>query len=323
MDIMQLSEKIKSILMQKAQRPQVKDKSVFICCPFHGEKTPSCAVTIHSTTFAPGTFYCFGCGQKGSWNMLAEKLGFKFRVNNADISASMRATVIDDQSDLLRIEAESVEEFIIAQNFDSYITWPPGEPWRNIDYSFMRDIEAYMIYEFDEQKLFLPVKVNGKLIGGIRASIDYKKYLTTHGNWVKSQGLFPFDVTRKLVRKKKWKKKFVVLVEGPRDVARLVLAGIPALAILGSKQWSQQKTELLMSLIDDDFEVVMIFDSDKAGKEATDMVRANLKSYFTLKKVTLPDAVIDENGKVTKCDVFNMTSKRFNKLLATLEKRYA
>jgi 5S rRNA maturation endonuclease (ribonuclease M5) len=322
MDITQVGEKIKNILMQKAQRPQIKDRSVFICCPFHGEKTPSCAVTIHHQVYAPGSFYCFGCGKKGGWNTLAEKLGFKYRINSAEISASMKATVVDDSSNLLRIDSETVEDFIVAQKFDSYITWPPGVPWRNIDYSFMRDIEAYMIFEFDEQKLFLPVKVNGKLIGGIRASIDYKKYLTTHGNWVKSKGLFPFDITRKLMRKTKWKKKFVVLVEGPRDVARLILAGIPALAILGSKQWSQEKTELLMSVIDEDFEVVMIFDSDAAGKEATEMVRSNLKPFFKLKKVTLPEAVVDEDGKVSKCDVFNMSKKRFNKLLRTLERKY-
>ena len=321
MDAIKYGEKIKTILMQKAQRPQVKDKSVFICCPFHGESTPSCAVTVFSDKYLPGTFHCFGCGKSGGWNTLAEKLGLKFRIDNKELAAGMRATVRDVDTDLLRLDSDSVEDFIKSQHFDAYDTWPEGESWRNIDYSFIKAIEAFMIFEFDEQKIFLPVKVNGKLVGGIRASIDRKKYLTTNGNWVKSRGLFPFDVTKKLVANDRWKKKFVVLVEGPRDVARLVIKGIPALAILGSKQWSEDKTNLLMSLIDDDFEVVMIFDSDEAGKEATKLVRENLKGFFKLKKITLPDVVI-ENGKVSKCDVFNLGKKRFNKLVSALEQRY-
>jgi DNA primase len=167
----------------------------------------------------------------------------------------------------------------------------------------------------------LPVKVNGKIVGGIRASIDYKKYLTTSGNWVKSRGLFPFDVSKKLMRSDRWGKKFVVLVEGPRDVARLVLAGVPALAILGSKQWSEDKTNLLMTLIDEDFEVVTIFDSDAGGKEATRLVKENLKQYFKIKKVNLPHEVI-ENGKVTKCDVFNLSETKFKKLIKVFDKLY-
>jgi hypothetical protein len=95
MDAIKYGEKIKAILMQKAGRPQVKDKSVFICCPFHGEKTPSCAVTVFSDRYLPGSFHCFGCGEKGSWNKLAEKLGLKFRIDTSDLSAGMRATVRD------------------------------------------------------------------------------------------------------------------------------------------------------------------------------------------------------------------------------------
>ena len=88
MDAIKYGEKIKTILMQKAQRPQVKDKSVFICCPFHGESTPSCAVTVFSDKYLPGTFHCFGCGKSGGWNTLAEKLGLKFRIDNIESEAA-------------------------------------------------------------------------------------------------------------------------------------------------------------------------------------------------------------------------------------------
>ncbi len=44
----------------------------FICCPFHGEKTPSCKLYSHS-------FYCFGCQKHGSViNFVMELNGTSF-----------------------------------------------------------------------------------------------------------------------------------------------------------------------------------------------------------------------------------------------------
>lgn len=317
---MDIPEHIKSLLAQSTRNSQIKSGSIFICCPFHNEKSPSCKVTIHDSKFLPGSYFCFGCGVSGGWNSLAEKLGLKFRINSKELAATIKATVHEGK--VVSIEENSVEDFIRKQQYDSLTEWPEGESWRGVDYKFLKAIEAFMIMEFDEQKIFLPVTVNNVVIGGIRASVDRKKYLTTNGEWVKTNGLFPFDVTKKMMLQQKWKTKFVVLVEGPRDVARLVSAGIPALAILGSKQWSVLKTNLLMSIIPDDFEILTIFDSDSAGVQATNYIKNNLKDLFIIHQVKLPENSI-ENGVTVKTDVFNLSSLKFLKLISVIEKRYA
>ena len=46
---------MRDILDQYGMKP---NRSGFICCPFHGEKTASCKIYERS-------FYCFGCGEHG------------------------------------------------------------------------------------------------------------------------------------------------------------------------------------------------------------------------------------------------------------------
>lgn len=321
MDINQISEKIKIILLENSKRSQVKDRSVFICCPFHGERTPSCSVTIYHEKFLPGTFHCFGCGESGNWNKLAEKIGIKYKVNEKELYYAKNATIKSDSSNLLRIENETVKDFIKNQYFDAYSEWPKNKNWRSIKYEFLKKIEAHIIYEHEEQKIFLPVKVNNNVVGGIRASIDKKKYLTTTGNWVKDKGLFPFDITKNMIEKDKWLRKFVVLVEGPRDVARLIINGIPSLAILGAKQWSKEKTELLLTLTSDDFEVLTMFDGDKAGNSAHKFVKNQIEQFVKVRRIRIPEFVQIDNENV-KCDVFNLPKERLHKIKASIIKEF-
>lgn len=321
MDVANLGDKMKTILVEKSFRSLVKDSSVFICCPFHGEREPSCSVNLHNPNLSPGTFHCFGCGEKGGWNKLADALKVDFKINEKDMAATLRASIKYDNSNPLLIETGSVDDFVKSLNFDAYTDWPVGMRWRRIKYEFLKLVDARMIYEFDEQKLFLPVKVNNKLVGGIRASIEYKKYLTTTGNWVKDRGLFPFDVTKEMMDNPKWKKKFVVLVEGPRDVARLISVGIPALAILGSRQWSSRKTDLLLSINDDDFEVLTMFDADHGGKVARELVESNIRDLIKVRTVTMPKLSL-ENGEWVATDVFNLSRDHLRKFCARLKRTY-
>jgi len=46
----------------------------------------------------------------------------------------------------------------------------------------------------------------------------------------------------------KFNYNFVVLVEGPRDALRLLMQGIPAVAVLGAKNFSDKKLFILMAM---------------------------------------------------------------------------
>lgn len=330
MDFERIGDKIKRLLMEKTYRAQTKQGSVWVCCPFHEERTPSCPVTIHHPKFPPGTFHCFGCGVKGDWNKLAEKLGIKFRIDRKELQEHMKATLRFQPMEMAPQAASTTEEFLETNNrFESFTKWPTGVKWRGVSYEFLQSINAYMLLSQDynierddvkfEQLIFLPVKVNGVIVGGISAPLDRKKYLNTPGDWVKKRGLFPFDVSKKLL--KNFDKKFVVIVEGPRDAARLIQAGIPALAILGAKNWTEQKRDLIHTIAQDDLDLVLLFDSDEAGQNAYKMVKASCKEYFNCLKVKLPEFT-EENGETVKCDVFNLGDKRFENLVRKLKAKY-
>lgn len=57
------------------------NRSGFICCPFHSEKTPSCKVRRNDRGFK-----CFGCGESGSVIDFVEKL---FDLNFRDACAKI------------------------------------------------------------------------------------------------------------------------------------------------------------------------------------------------------------------------------------------
>jgi DNA primase len=52
---------------------KIKDNKTGILCPFHNEKTPSCAVD-----YDKNYFYCFGCGATGTVDELKKK---KIKIN--------------------------------------------------------------------------------------------------------------------------------------------------------------------------------------------------------------------------------------------------
>lgn len=317
MNLTKLGTKIKRLLENGNTRSA--DSHIFICCPFHGEREPSCSVVIYSNEFAPGTFHCFGCGESGGWNKLADQLKIDFKINHTEVQAILQNSIKPDDEDLTTELPRTVPEFIQRNHIESYISWPLNKDWRGVNYQFMKMIDAYLIHERNEQQVLFPIKIRDEIVGIIKGSLTERRYINSSGSWVKTRGLFPFNVAQSLMNN--WRLKFIVLVEGPRDVARLTLAGIPALAILGSKQWSDEKVNLLLSIHVEDFEVFTIFDRDRAGDEAKAKVKKSLDGLATVTAIKLPKEV-EENGEMKRCDVFNLDKKRFSKLVKFFEKRF-
>lgn len=312
MKIESLSEKIKHLLLRQP-RSRAADSHVFICCPFHQENTPSCSVSINVPNFLPGTFHCFGCDASGGWNQLADALDLDFKYNSADAQAVLKNSISVVDEDLLAPAPHTVSEFIKGYPIESFIEWPTDLKWRGLSPRFMKLVDAYLIYDRGEQQALFPVRVKGDIVGVVKAGLTEKRYIYSPGSWVKLRGLFPFDVAKDLM--KYWQRPFVVLVEGPRDAGRLIQSGVPALSILGSKMWSMDKMNLILSLSDDELDVVTIFDNDRAGIDATAQVKKELKPFVSVKSVRLPSD--DE-----KCDVFSLSKPKYRKLLKRLADLY-
>ena len=67
------------------------------------------------------------------------------------------------------------------------------------------------------------------------------------------------------------------MVEGPRDALNMLQYGFPALAILGSHNWSQFKTDLVLLL--NPSKIIFAFDNDEAGNLALEQISPYFKGY--------------------------------------------
>lgn len=288
------------IVQREVQRlhisKQYSGSHVKICCPYHHETVPSCSIHIgHDSVVPIGYFHCFGCGVKGHWNQLAKTLDLEkiashqfqgTRVGKVDLRSIKRklfhtGTTLDD----------------FAQYYGDGLLFTFKDPeWRRVTRATMQAVDAKVIFDSKEEttSLLLPVWVNGHLEGAVRARMRKKRgalsYVTSEGPWVKNKGLFPFDHVRTLIQDNKG----IALVEGPRDALALIDKGIPALAVLGAKNWGREKRDLLLSL--EAPKIVLAFDGDQAGVAASNDVWRSLKGLARVSVLKLKQAS-DELGR--------------------------
>lgn len=257
---------------------------IMIKCPFHRDNTPSLGVFVTPGMEIPlGSFHCFGCSAKGSWNALAEKLNFpKIKEWETKFTgSSVQKTVV---------RHSTVSQIVESMGVGS-IDWPKDVEWRSIGGGVLNSIGAKLIEDarFNTVALLLPVYVNKKLVGAVKAALKKEEgelpYVTTAGEWVKEYGLFLYDYAPKL------NKYYVVLVEGPRDALRLYSSGIPAIAILGSQNFCAKKALLLSALCSD--VLVVLPDNDPAGKSMKTLVKKHCSPLIKTISICLPEDVSD------------------------------
>ncbi|QRE00077.1 DNA primase [Burkholderia phage BCSR5] len=284
---------VREQLQQYSGEKRTMGDSTFVACPFHSEKTPSFRVFHGDTTNSPGYGKCYGCGQGGKWDDIAEKLGLKPFVKGKpkDEFANTLHTA------LKRLEVEEDEEGVsdfVQERMRNVRKLAKGKRWRGIPTKLLRKIGArsaeFYNEEFDywsERRLYLPCTVNGELVGYIKARFrkhaEHPSYVNAKGSWSKTHGLFPLDYSVKMAKriaKEIGKPITLVLVEGQRDALKLILAGIPAVSILGTQSWGKAKCEIIAAT---GVETVVLFmDGDCAGREATKKIKASLKEYPVL-----------------------------------------
>lgn len=253
--------------------------SIMVCCPFHGDKDPSGRIYN-----ASGFFACYGCGKTAKWDEVALALGLKpwKKPKPSDVFAEDIKLPSFDETP---VEDETRGELRITGDL------PPDRRWRSISTNLLISIGAkrcrvyytesdYLTEEF----IYLPCKARGKEVGFIRARKrkvkDKPSYLNSSGQWSLTHGLFPLDYAVSMM--KRLGLRVLVLVEGPRDALRLLSYGIPAVAILGTRSWSDKKTRLLaLSGVDT---VVLFMDGDAPGADAAKMIREAIDMQLHVKR---------------------------------------
>jgi 5S rRNA maturation endonuclease (ribonuclease M5) len=280
--------------LEKLPGPRrISGDNISILCPFHDETQPSCSIFVGEGMSIPlGTFHCWGCNVSGNWNKLARKLGLptfkehQYEESAGIVSASYLAEL---QEELLGPE-DTLENLVAKMGRCQIHTWPRERPWRGYAGSMIQQVGGRALYDMRLKTimLFFPINIYGKVPGGIKAYLEKPKkgpsYLNTRGKWVEKYGLFPYEYTRRVL--KKWKEHYVVLVEGPRDALRLLQLKIPALAILGANNFTEHKAVLVSAL--DPTKVYVLPDNDQGGDKMAKLVIPILKPHVPVRRVALP-----------------------------------
>lgn len=297
-----------------------KSDGIFICCPFHDERTPSCTVNLDGNKVRIGTFGCFGCGKAGSWNELAEKLGLaqikewqNFKTNTDGSAVEVRKKI----KNMTSLTNQTLQR-LFDEVGNSVIPWPKTKRWRNYSGKLIRAVEGYMYDDarYDEIMLVLPVYINGRFRGGVRALTEKPKfgpsYINLDGSWTLDYGLLGYDFIRK---RELFGFNSIVLVEGPRDWLRLTQNKIPACAILGGKMFSEKKLQLLMGL-----GITKLFsfpDNDKAGRAMAARIDEICRGLIEHEYLELPRRK-DKAGNLIKLDPDSCDQKIIDKVRSIL-----
>jgi len=247
-------------------RPSSEHLKTF-CFKGHDLKTPSLSISKKT-----GRFHCFGCGIGGpSWNVLAGLIG--------------AAPIGEDEGpDPFRILNDDLEQRIKkAQPTTASLPWdldPWVGGWRKVSARTMKKVKASSWYD-DKMRCYcamLPIYMYKELQGWVARRLDKKKerkYKNNYGLDVR-YWFYPFDVVARM------KTKVVVLVEGPYDALRLIDNGIPALAVLGSGNYSPESRVHLINL--QVKKVVVATDGDAAGDKCRLEITPSLEEFFKVEQ---------------------------------------
>ena len=277
---------------------KISGDRIIILCPFHAENTPSCSINISDQNYPPGIFRCFGCGEKGNWNKIANALSLPtYKINSSPSKVIYNET-----------KERSPDEQI---NADGSILDFPMEKWRGISTKVLKKVNAKLYFDEKRKERFVlfPVKVHGEIRGYVKAAMVKSRlsYICLKGKWGNKYGVFPYDTTKGM------KGKILVIVEGPRDALRLLRYGIPAVSILGAQNWSESKRNLCLLM---DKSIVIAMDGDQAGVKASNMIYNDFLSVGIRPKTL--KLMKDSKEAGHKIDPCNMSKERINSLLRLL-----
>lgn len=304
--------------------------SRFICCPFpeHGgtDHTPSLGIYMRVDGKLPfSTFHCFGCGTKGTWNRLAAVIGapmIKEWQKSAVVSEAIVTPEIEQQ--LLGESGMTFKSVLKIMGCEEAQRWPKHLQWRGLDGKLIYAVGGHIVEDSrnDGIGLLFPIKIGGKVRGGVRAVFEKRGkqlgYINMKGDsWAKDFGLFPFMYAQKIITDHDY--NFCVLVEGPRDALRLCSLGIPAIAILGATSMSKTKAQFITALGIDT--VYAITDNDGGGDTCWKTIRTFVKrDSVELRRLKLPKE-LDKRGKLIKMDPANAPIEIVKRIIDVLVAR--
>lgn len=329
---MNVIEDVHNIVLEELGKIEGEKKfageTVMVCCPFHSDGSPSCGIYTSVGMEIPlGFFHCFGCGEKGHWNKIAQKLNLR-EIPQWAIENAAENSVSGLNAKFLKLLEpyevyRSVPELMKGLARNSYMDWPCDVEWRTYPGKLVRDAGGLMSMQHTGTAIcFFPCKAGRNYIGGIAAYLTKQmngtSYVNSKGTWAKDKGLFPYQLVKDVISE--YKIPFIVLVEGPRDALALLSCGIPALAVLGAEQFGEKKCRLI-EMLGAKF-IYTMTDNDAGGAMLRNNITSSLKSSgLKLKHFKLPRDK-DKRGKLIKMDPDNAPKSIIREVRMALKRNH-
>lgn len=287
----------------------VGKKWATICCVFHTEDTPSLGINLDGTGYN-----CFGCGAKGHYSELRKQLLPEIYDKGSGLGAviskqtsltrSMNAfnNAVDSSAKaaLLSEKINNINQF--EANTSIMVPWE--EDWRGLTGEFLRMFGAKywisteiskvseefiqvprILFPFKHPRLNFTIGYAARRLDDVlhKAEAKYRNASVIPTQEV----LYLYSAIQP--------GSPVVIVEGPLDALVLRAHGIPAVASLGTNQWSAFKTRLILSRRP--CMVMGLGDGDLAGRKFNNVLFNTFrhlvgKKYF---QVDLPEG-LDPGG---------------------------
>jgi Toprim-like len=248
-----------------------------------GDRDPSCSVNVES-----GAWHCWGCGAAGGAYDAALACGRSAReaielmVAHGLTTRRTGAQPHQRASSAARREGDAAgqragaaarvglgadeQELVEARARLGALVWPPRVLRPEQARVWSRAALLELGCGFDRGRVIIPIR---DAAGGLRGMLRYApshdhapKVLAVRGTRL---GLIPHPCAESST--------WVVLVEGPPDMISARSRGLPAIAVPGDDAWEAEWARLLVGR-----HVSVVFDCDRAGREAAARVAADLKA---------------------------------------------
>lgn len=251
------------------------EKRIVIHCPFHNDTNPSLIIPLIHPKYNPGQFKCFSCGEKGSWNKLADKLRLK-RWDEGDQQKyyDNSRTEFKDE-DAFRDLAFAINKLEVVNSVrtqDGIEELPPDFQWRGIPRQWWVDhgFSYYWDNKLDKQgfpkdEFFLHQKVtmNGEYLGYTLAAMTPSEKVPKYQTFAPTEkAILMYDHIKP--------NSTIFIVEGHYDSWRMKYLGFETGAMIGTENWSEYKTNAIIAKRPK--RIVILTDGDEPGYKAGEML---------------------------------------------------
>jgi 5S rRNA maturation endonuclease (ribonuclease M5) len=261
-------------------------RNILVICPWHvSDSARSLKLSISITG---SQLHCWSCDARGSWNKFAEATGLQ-KIDWRKVNKASELGLA--QLGLKEMEEQEVDPEIPAD----IVPWTGS--WRGLSEEFLGTIPSYKWFDYASnfERILWPVNQFGKLTGVATYAAEVKDLLdplavkqrNSKGPWTR-KALFPID--HSMIKDR------VVLTEGQYDALRLMSKGVPAVCIFGTGNWKASKASILAGK--GIKKVILAFDADEAGLEATSKAYDDLKEGFDVRVMSWPAPELGEKDEL-------------------------